>query len=104
MALADLINKAKSWASGNPDKARSAIDKVEDIVDSKTGGKYRDKVDKAGDALGGQLGIPKEGQAPAPQQPAPEGQAPAPQQPAPQQPAPQQPAPQQGQQTPPAAG
>ena len=69
MAISDLINKAKQWASQNPDKARQAIDKVEDVVDSKTGGKYRDKVDQAGDAVGGQLGIPKDGQqGQAPQQ------------------------------------
>ncbi|KNX37810.1 antitoxin [Luteipulveratus halotolerans] len=104
MAISDLVNKAKQWASKKPDKARQAIDKVEDVVDSKTGGKYRDKVDQAGDAVGGQLGIPKEGapQGQAPQQ----GQQPQGQQ-APQQPQGQQPqggqAPQQGQQ-PPAAG
>ncbi|MDF8263030.1 antitoxin [Luteipulveratus flavus] len=62
MAISDLINKARQWASKNPDKTRQAIDKVEDAVDSRTGGKYRDKVDQAGDAVGGQLGIPKEQQ------------------------------------------
>ncbi|AKU16159.1 antitoxin [Luteipulveratus mongoliensis] len=99
MAITDLINKAKQWASKNPDKARQAIDKVEDAVDSKTGGKYRAQVDKAGDAVGGQLGVPKgtdQGQQQAPQG---DGQTPAPQQPEGQKPQ----APQQGQE-PPAAG
>lgn len=62
MGLADIVSKAKGWAAKNPDKARQAIDKVEHAVDSKTGGKYKDQIDKAGQAVGGKLGVPTEGQ------------------------------------------
>lgn len=49
-SIKGLANKAKEFAAKNPDKVDRAIDKAGDIVDSKTGGKYADKVDKAQDA------------------------------------------------------
>lgn len=62
MAINDLVRKAKSYARQNPDKAKQFIDKIETTVDEKTQGKYRDKVTKAGDAVGGALGVEREGQ------------------------------------------
>ena len=52
------IDKAKDYAGKNPDMTRSGIDKVEDFIDQKTGGKYADQIDQAGDWLEGKLGLP----------------------------------------------
>ena len=60
------LDKIKDLAKGNPTQADSAIDKVEDLIDKQTGGKYADQVDKGGDALRDQLGLPEETPAPAP--------------------------------------
>ncbi|MDT5076842.1 MAG: hypothetical protein QOJ80_1479 [Mycobacterium sp.] len=45
-----FIDTLKSLLSKNADKVDSAIDKVGDVVDSKTGDKYKGAVDKAQDA------------------------------------------------------
>ncbi|MBA0048129.1 antitoxin [Mycobacterium sp. NPDC050853] len=45
-----LIDKLKSLLSGNKDKVNQAVDKVGDVIDSKTGGKYSSVVDKVQDA------------------------------------------------------
>jgi MT0933-like antitoxin protein len=45
-----LIDTLKSLLSKNADKVDSAIDKVGDVVDSKTGDKYKGAVDKVQDA------------------------------------------------------
>ncbi|GBE64762.1 kanamycin biosynthetic protein [Mycobacterium sp. MFM001] len=45
-----FLDKAKSLLSQNADKVEQAIDKAGDIVDEKTGGKYKDTVDKVQDA------------------------------------------------------
>ena len=34
------IDKAKDYAKDNPDQTRSMIDKAEDFVDARTGGKF----------------------------------------------------------------
>ena len=47
----EAIDKVKDLAKEHPDVARSTIDKVEDVVDSQTGGKFKDWVDKGGDLL-----------------------------------------------------
>ena len=52
------MDKMKDYVKGNPDQAGSAIKKVEDLIDQKTGGKYADKVDKGGDVLRDKLGLP----------------------------------------------
>lgn len=66
----EYIDKAKDYAQQNPDHARSAIDKVEDFIDAKTGGKYSNQVDQAGDWLEGQLGMANNTNNPDPQAPA----------------------------------
>ena len=43
----EYVDKAKDHAQQNPDRARSVIDKIEDFVDEKTGGKYSAQVDRA---------------------------------------------------------
>ncbi|ALR10774.1 kanamycin biosynthetic protein [Mycobacteroides saopaulense] len=45
-----LIDKLKSLLAGNKDKVNQAVDKVGDVIDSKTGGKYTSVVDKVQDA------------------------------------------------------
>jgi hypothetical protein len=60
------LDKIKNLAKGNPQQADSAIEKVEDIIDKQTGGKYAEQVDKGGDALRDQLGLPEETPEPAP--------------------------------------
>jgi hypothetical protein len=51
-----LLNKAKDWLRKNPDKANTAIEKVGDLVDKRTQGKYAQHVDKAQDAARKNLG------------------------------------------------
>ncbi|MEJ5927871.1 antitoxin [Corynebacterium sp. H128] len=42
-----IMDQAKDFAEKNPGKVDEIIEKVGDIVDSKTQGKYADKVDQA---------------------------------------------------------
>ena len=42
----EWLDKIKDFAKGNPDQADSAIEKVEDLIDQRTGGRYADQVDK----------------------------------------------------------
>ncbi len=56
----DLKNKAEEFVKDNPDKVESVsdsvLDKVADLADDKTGGRYHDQVEgaqaKADDAIG----------------------------------------------------
>ncbi|MBS1691826.1 MAG: antitoxin [Actinobacteria bacterium] len=45
-----FLDKAKDLLAQNADKVDTAIDKVGDIVDEKTQGKYADTVDKVQEA------------------------------------------------------
>ena len=51
-----LFDRAKELAEEHADKVGDAIDKVADVVDDKTGGKYSDKIDKGADAAKGFIG------------------------------------------------
>jgi ABC-type transporter Mla subunit MlaD len=48
-----LFDKAKELASQHAEKVEEAIDKVADVVDDKTGGKYSEKIDKGAEAAKG---------------------------------------------------
>lgn len=48
-----LFDKAKDLLGKNVDKVEQAIDKAGDVVDEKTGGKFKDAVDKVQDAAKG---------------------------------------------------
>ena len=61
--MAGWMDKAKDYIKGNPEQAGSAIDKVEKLIDQRTGGKHADKVDKGGDFVREKLGIPGDGKA-----------------------------------------
>lgn len=60
----EQIDKARDatqdYLQDNPDQARSLIDKVEDAIDERTGGKFSGMVDKAGDWAEEQLNLPEE--------------------------------------------
>lgn len=80
-----IVNKAEALAKEHQDEVRKAIDAVEDQIDARTGGKYSQQVDQAGNAVEGRLGLPKpsapapeQPSEPTPQAPAQEAQAPAP--------------------------
>ncbi len=55
--MAGWIDKMKDYVKGNPQHADSAIEKVEDLVDDRTGGTYADQVDQGGDLLRDKLGL-----------------------------------------------
>ena len=66
------LDKVKDYVKGNPQQADSALDKVEDVIDKQTGGKYSEQIDQGSDALRDKLGLPDEQPAPAPEpEPAP---------------------------------
>ena len=50
MGLGDLVGKAKDLAQQNASAVEGAVEKVGDIVDEKTGGKFASAVDKVQDA------------------------------------------------------
>ena len=90
--MSGWIDKARDFIKGNPDQAKGAVEKVEDLINERTGGKYAEHIDKGSDALGEQLGLPPDPEdvpAPAPT-PVPNEPVPAPPEPAP---APSEPAP-----------
>lgn len=57
MALRDIVSRIKTLARKNPDAVRRTIDTVQDQVDRRTGGRYRQHVEKVGDTLETQLGV-----------------------------------------------
>ena len=51
-----LFDKGKELADKHADKVEGAIDKVADVVDEKTGGKYSEKSDQGAEAGRGYVG------------------------------------------------
>jgi hypothetical protein len=51
-----FLDKAKQMLGQHEEKVEGAIDKVAEVVDDKTGGKYTDKIDKGVDAAKGFVG------------------------------------------------
>ena len=45
-----LLDKAKDLLGKHEEKVEGAIDKVAEVVDDKTGGKYADQIDKGAEA------------------------------------------------------
>jgi hypothetical protein len=56
----EYVDKARDAARDNPDKARSAIDKVQEAANRRTGGKFGSLIEKAGDFVEDKLGLPAE--------------------------------------------
>ena len=50
MGFGDLVGKAKDLAQDHAEKVEGAIEKVGDVVDQKTDGKFESVVDKVQDA------------------------------------------------------
>ena len=65
----DIFRRVEDLAKQNPDKARSLIDALEDQVDQRTGGRFKDRVDQAGDLIAGRLGVSSQQETPPPVQP-----------------------------------
>ncbi|UTT65339.1 antitoxin [Janibacter sp. CX7] len=55
----EYVDKARDAARDHPDQARGAIDKVQEAVDKRTGGKFTSIIDKAGDFVEDKLGLPE---------------------------------------------
>ncbi len=45
--MGDFLNKAKDFLGDHPEQTESAIDKVGDFVDEKTGNKHSEHIDTA---------------------------------------------------------
>ncbi|MBO0820864.1 MAG: antitoxin [Nocardiopsaceae bacterium] len=58
----ELVNKAKNMASEHPDQVAKGVDKLQELVDKKTGGQYSDQIESAGDAVENYLGGREPGQ------------------------------------------
>lgn len=50
-----LLDNIKDAAAQHEEKIEAAIEKVGDVIDEKTGGKYADKVDQAQDFVNDQV-------------------------------------------------
>ncbi len=57
--LNSLVDKARKVISDNPDKVRTGLDKVEQMVNKTTGGKFSDQIHKGSDMVGNALGVKK---------------------------------------------
>ncbi|MBK7721377.1 MAG: antitoxin [Austwickia sp.] len=57
--LTDLVDKARKVITENPDKVRTGLDKVEQVVNKSTGNKFSQQVSKGSDMVGNALGAPK---------------------------------------------
>lgn len=51
LASKENIAKAKGMAAKNADKITGTVEKATSTIDAKTGGKYRDKLDKVEDSV-----------------------------------------------------
>lgn len=58
MDFNEIVDEAKKLAGDHPEQAKAALDKAEEILDERTGGKFADQIHQGGDALEGQLGLP----------------------------------------------
>lgn len=56
--MSDWIQKAKDFVKGHPEQAQQGLDKVEDLLNERTGGKYADQIDQGSDKLKEGLGLP----------------------------------------------
>lgn len=61
-----FLDKIKGLAGEHAEKVEGAIDKVADVVDEKTGGKYADQIDKGAEAAKGFVGDEEGGTPPVP--------------------------------------
>ena len=57
-----IVDEAKKLAGEHPEQAKEALDKAENILDERTGGKFTDQIHQGGDTVEGQLGLPADDQ------------------------------------------
>ena len=69
--MSDWIQKAKDFIKGNPEQAGQGLDKAEEIINERTGGKYADQLDQGTDKVREGLGLPPPEPAPGPPTPEP---------------------------------
>lgn len=50
-----LMDQAKGFAEKNPEKVDQAVEKVGELINDKTGGKFADQIDQAEEAIKGKL-------------------------------------------------
>jgi hypothetical protein len=56
-----LVDQAKKLAGQHPDQVNKGVDKAENAVSEKTGGKYDSQIQQAGDKAEGYLGTQDQG-------------------------------------------
>ena len=61
-----FLDKAKDLLGKHEEKVESALDKVAEVVDEKTGGKHTDKIEKGVDAAKNFVGDEEGGTPPVP--------------------------------------
>jgi hypothetical protein len=54
-----LADKAKGLVKGHEDQVEQAVEKAGDLIDDKTGDKYKDQVDKGQEIVEDKLGLPE---------------------------------------------
>ena len=57
MSNEGFLDKVKDFVKGHPDQADSGMDRAQELVNERTGGKYADQVSKGGDMVRQHLGI-----------------------------------------------
>ena len=69
--MSDWIEKAKDFVKGHPEQAKQGLDKVEDLLNERTGGTYANQIDQGADKLKESLGLPPDEEATIPPAPSP---------------------------------
>jgi len=59
MGLLDAFKKVQKVAQEHPDQVGQGIDKLEEMVEHRTGGKLDGQIEAGGEKLGQALGVPK---------------------------------------------
>lgn len=58
--LSGIVNSLRRLAGSNPDAVRGGLDKVEGVINSKTGGKYADKLAQGRRGVDSAIGVPSQ--------------------------------------------
>ena len=58
MSNESFFDRVKDFVTGHPEQADQGLDKVEEIIDERTGGQYSEQVAQGDDVVREQLGIP----------------------------------------------
>lgn len=58
--LSGIVGKLRRAVHSNPDAVRGGLDKFEGVINTRTGGKYADKLRKGRRGVDGALGVPSQ--------------------------------------------